>query len=52
MQLFFHVKMASGMDRGCVRPTTTMTTTSHKMAALLLSPANTNYWFTAYFFDI
>ena len=34
MQLFFHVKMASGMDRGRVRPTTT-TTTSHNMAALL-----------------
>ena len=49
MQLFFHGKIASGIDRGRVSPTAT----SHNMAAILLSPAaNTKYWFTAYFFDV
>ena len=36
---------------GAQRRTTT-TTTSHNMAAILPSPANTKYWFTAYVFDI
>ena len=35
---FLMVKMASGMDHGRVRPTTT-TTTSHNMAAIQLIPS-------------
>ena len=45
---FLMVKMASGMDRGRVRPTTTLC----DMAALLGLSLALQSWLTAYIFDI
>ena len=45
MQLFFMVNMASGMSPGRVRPTT-MTTTSHNMAAIQLTLSHAVWDFT------